>query len=123
MGPWRGVELKSDTSESAASRREAATDDGLGEPARGSNKTDNDVGNNVQYVVFILHQMCDIHVLTVSGSFGTAALRWKEVQLELRPVEASWKSGSVRWRDGFLAAGLTSDLSATGRLLLSSVSL
>lgn len=36
VGPWRGVELKSDTSESAASRREAATDDGLGEPVRGS---------------------------------------------------------------------------------------
>lgn len=30
----------SDTSESAASRRDAATDDGLGEPVKGSNTID-----------------------------------------------------------------------------------
>lgn len=44
-------------------------------------------------------------------------------QWECRPVEASWKSGRVRWMEGFLAPGLTSGLSATGILLLSSVSL
>lgn len=40
-----------------------------------------------------------------------------------RPVEASWKSGRVRWMEDFLAPGLTSALSAIGILLLSSVSL
>lgn len=34
VGPWRGVELMSDTSERAASRRDAATDGGLCDPGR-----------------------------------------------------------------------------------------
>lgn len=32
VGPWRRAELTSDTSERAASNREAATDEGLKEP-------------------------------------------------------------------------------------------
>lgn len=41
------------------------------------------------------------------------------------PVEPSWKSGRVRWKDGFLGLGLglVSRRSGTGILLLSSVSL
>lgn len=103
MGPWRGAELKSDTSESAASRREAATDDGLGEPESGNNE----VGTYFQVKTRPPVMIC-------------------VMVEELRPVEASWKSGSVRWRtveEGFLAEGLVSVLSPTGILLLSSVSL
>lgn len=40
-----------------------------------------------------------------------------------QPVEASWKSGRARWMEGFLTNGVTSDFSATAKLLLSSVSL
>ncbi|MEQ2168296.1 hypothetical protein GOODEAATRI_012836 [Goodea atripinnis] len=78
---------RSDISDSAASKRDTASDGGLWDPNTG--------GRGQEKTTF------------TSKDHGTII----------------YKEGRLRWMEGFLTTGLTSDLSAIGILLLSSVSL